>query len=151
MDNIYDFYKPNLESEYPIVNGPLTVTTYLTALDESFASYKRKRTQELAEIDLKGHLPNGASSRTSELHGTHGINGTNGASGTHGVNGINGTNGASGTNGVNGINGVKGANGISDGHDNKEPAISITEFDYMIYHSPYGKMVQKAHARLVRF
>ena len=136
MDNIYDFYKPNLESEYPIVDGPLTVTTYLRTLDESFASYKHKRTQELSEIDLKGHLPNGTSSRTSELHGTHGISGTNGVSGTDGVNGING---------------IKGANGTRDGHDNKESAISITEFDYMIYHSPYGKMVQKAHARLVRF
>lgn len=126
MGDIHDFYMPNFESEYPIARGPLMVMTYLTALEES-SSYKRKRIQELVGFDLNGRLSNGTSSTTSDIRSTNNSNGTNGV----GINDVNGTNGSG-----------------SNGHD---PVISITEFDYMIYHSPYGMIVQKAHARLVRF
>ena len=33
MSNTYDFYKPNLSSEYPEVDGPVSVVTYVAALD----------------------------------------------------------------------------------------------------------------------
>ncbi len=42
MANTYDFYKPVLDSEYPEVDGPLTLTTYLTALDASYARFREK-------------------------------------------------------------------------------------------------------------
>ncbi|KAF7308975.1 3-hydroxy-3-methylglutaryl coenzyme A synthase [Mycena kentingensis (nom. inval.)] len=42
MADTHDFYKPNLSSEYPIVDGQGSVATYITALDESYAAYKRK-------------------------------------------------------------------------------------------------------------
>jgi hydroxymethylglutaryl-CoA synthase len=42
FENAYDFYKPNLESEYPIVDGKLSVTCYLRALDSCYRGYKEK-------------------------------------------------------------------------------------------------------------
>lgn len=33
MEHAYDFYKPNLSSEYPTVDGKLSVTCYYRALD----------------------------------------------------------------------------------------------------------------------
>nr|APU50934.1 3-hydroxy-3-methylglutaryl coenzyme A synthase [Phlomoides umbrosa] len=38
MAHVYDFYKPNLASEYPVVDGKLSQTCYLVALD---LCYKR--------------------------------------------------------------------------------------------------------------
>ncbi|KIK00493.1 hypothetical protein K443DRAFT_100277 [Laccaria amethystina LaAM-08-1] len=34
--NTYDFYKPNLSSEYPVVDGPVSVVTCVTALDSAY-------------------------------------------------------------------------------------------------------------------
>lgn len=42
MANTYDFYKPKLDSEYPEVDGPVSVVTYVSALDQSYARYKEK-------------------------------------------------------------------------------------------------------------
>lgn len=42
MANYYDFYKPAMGSEYPSVDGPLTIETYIKALDGSYQSYKIK-------------------------------------------------------------------------------------------------------------
>lgn len=33
MDNEYDFYKPDPNSEYPIVDGQLSIRVYLNALE----------------------------------------------------------------------------------------------------------------------
>ncbi|KAJ7187911.1 thiolase-like protein [Mycena filopes] len=44
MADTYDFYKPNLSSEYPEVDGPGSVVTYLQALDAAYAAYKVKST-----------------------------------------------------------------------------------------------------------
>ncbi|CCA71881.1 probable hydroxymethylglutaryl-CoA synthase [Serendipita indica DSM 11827] len=99
MSHTYDFFKPNLSSEYPVVDGPLSITTYLTALDNAYARYCEKYNKRAA-------LTNGHA------------NGTNGY-----------------TNGVNG---------------HSEPAkASLSGFDYMVYHSPYGKLVQKSHGRIM--
>src|SRR5690606_16698955 len=38
----YDFYKPVMDSEYPIVDGKLSISCYLNALDECYALYKNK-------------------------------------------------------------------------------------------------------------
>uniref|UniRef100_A0A8D2AKB5 Hydroxymethylglutaryl-CoA synthase n=1 Tax=Sciurus vulgaris TaxID=55149 RepID=A0A8D2AKB5_SCIVU len=42
MENAYDFYKPNLASEYPMVDGKLSIQCYLRALDRCYASYRQK-------------------------------------------------------------------------------------------------------------
>lgn len=90
MANVYDFYKPNLSSEYPEVDGPLSVTSYITALDNSYRTYREK---VASKIYPKGSAPD-------------------------------------------------------DGMDLKS-AFSLNDVDYHVFHSPYGKQVQKAHARLL--
>ena len=83
MANTYDFYKPKLDSEYPEVDGQLSITTYISAIDASYAAYRAKHAKAKKTAGLGG------------------------------------------------------------------PAFSLADVDYPVFHSPYGKMVQKAHARLV--
>jgi hydroxymethylglutaryl-CoA synthase len=97
MSHTYDFFKPNLNSEYPVVDGPLSVTTYIIALDNAYGRYREKFAKRAAFAN--GH--------------------TNGH-----VNGVN-------------------------GHAEQKSKPSMTDFDYMVYHSPYGKLVQKSHGRMV--
>lgn len=33
MEHAYDFYKPNVQSEYPTVDGKLSIDCYLRAID----------------------------------------------------------------------------------------------------------------------
>jgi hydroxymethylglutaryl-CoA synthase len=94
MSHTYDFFKPNLSSEYPVVDGPLSISTYLSALDNAYGRYKEKYAKRRAH-----------------------------------------------TNGINGVN------GINSHTPNHIP--SINDFDYMVYHSPYGKLVAKSHGRVV--
>ncbi|XP_030062547.1 hydroxymethylglutaryl-CoA synthase, mitochondrial [Microcaecilia unicolor] len=42
MQHVYDFYKPDLSSEYPVVDGKLSILCYLTALDQCYAVYRKK-------------------------------------------------------------------------------------------------------------
>ena len=42
MANTYDFYKPQLSSEYPEVDGPVSVVTYIAALDAAYARFREK-------------------------------------------------------------------------------------------------------------
>ena len=47
MEHAYDFYKPNLSSEFPVVDGRLSIQYYLTALDKCYQRYaERARTGE---------------------------------------------------------------------------------------------------------
>ena len=36
MEHVYDFYKPDLSSEFPEVDGPLTIVCFLKALDNCY-------------------------------------------------------------------------------------------------------------------
>lgn len=90
MVNTYDFYKPKLDSEYPEVDGPLSITTYVSAIDASYTAFRRKHAKAKK---------------------------------------------------------IAGLNGNSDA--SSLAAFSLEDVDYPVFHSPYGKMVQKAHARLV--
>jgi hydroxymethylglutaryl-CoA synthase len=83
MANTYDFYKPRLELEYPEVDGPLSVTTYITALDQSYSRYREKSAKAAGKTPEDAHI------------------------------------------------------------------ISAESFDYSLFHSPYGKLVQKGHARVL--
>lgn len=76
MSNTYDFYKPKLDSEYPEVDGPLSISTYIRALDGSYKTYRSKVAKK-------------------------------------------------------GIN------------------FSLDSVAYPVFHSPYGKMVQKGHGRFL--
>lgn len=96
MSNTYDFYKPQMDSEYPVVDGPLSISTYITALDNSYSRYREKA----AKLKAK----------------------------------------------------QTGQDAQANGHTEADPkaAVSLADFDFSVFHSPYGKLVQKGHARLVR-
>lgn len=42
MQHAYDFYKPDLTSEYPVVDGKLSIQCYLNALDNCYQLYRKK-------------------------------------------------------------------------------------------------------------
>jgi hydroxymethylglutaryl-CoA synthase len=42
MEHVYDFYKPHLNSEYPVVDGQLSIQCYLKALDMCYAGYSKR-------------------------------------------------------------------------------------------------------------
>ncbi|XP_027205854.2 hydroxymethylglutaryl-CoA synthase isoform X2 [Dermatophagoides pteronyssinus] len=50
MANVYDFYKPDLSSEYPYVDGPLSNQCYLQALDQCFNLYFDKANRNREEL-----------------------------------------------------------------------------------------------------
>ncbi|KAH7890878.1 hydroxymethylglutaryl-coenzyme A synthase C terminal-domain-containing protein [Phlebopus sp. FC_14] len=94
MTNTYDFYKPRLDSEYPEVDGPVSVTTYISALDAAYARF-REKTAKAKKLQLNGH-----------------------------------------------------ANGHVNGKADSKAAFSLDDVDYAVFHSPYGKQVQKGLGRL---
>lgn len=47
MRHAYDFYKPDLTSEYPVVDGKLSIQCYLDALDKCYQSYCRNLKKQL--------------------------------------------------------------------------------------------------------
>lgn len=55
MANTYDFYKPQLSSEYPEVDGPVSVVTYVAALDAAYATYRDKIAKAAKRAHLNGH------------------------------------------------------------------------------------------------
>ncbi|KAL7989056.1 hypothetical protein Chor_007975 [Crotalus horridus] len=42
MQHAYDFYKPDMVSEYPVVDGKLSIQCYLSALDRCYNVYRKK-------------------------------------------------------------------------------------------------------------
>jgi len=64
MANTYDFYKPKLESEYPEVDGPVSVVTYVAALDAAYTAFKDK----LAKAHKKPQ-PNGINGVNGHVNG----------------------------------------------------------------------------------
>ena len=42
MEHVYDFYKPNLSSEYPIVDGKLSIQCFLRSLDTCYAGFRAR-------------------------------------------------------------------------------------------------------------
>ncbi|KAL4617632.1 hydroxymethylglutaryl-CoA synthase, cytoplasmic-like [Arapaima gigas] len=82
MQHAYDFYKPDMESEYPVVDGKLSIQCYLSALDRCYTVYRNKVHSQWQK----------------------------------------------------------------EGIDKR---FKMDDFGYMIFHSPYCKLVQKSLARLV--
>lgn len=93
MQHVYDFYKPDLTSEYPYVDGHYSLNCYTEALDAAYRSYCAKEKK----------LQNGTA------------------------------------------NGHANGNGVADGPV-KTP---LDRFDYVAFHAPTCKLVQKSYARLL--
>ena len=55
MANTYDFYKPQLSSEYPEVDGPVSVVTYVAALDAAYATFREKLAKAAKRAYINGH------------------------------------------------------------------------------------------------
>lgn len=47
MRHAYDFYKPDLTSEYPVVDGKLSIQCYLNALDKCYQTYCKNLEKKL--------------------------------------------------------------------------------------------------------
>ncbi|XP_066584994.1 hydroxymethylglutaryl-CoA synthase 1 [Prorops nasuta] len=54
MKHAYDFYKPNFHSEYPTVDGQLSIKSYLSSLEECYQKYceKLKSKEKLDTVSL---------------------------------------------------------------------------------------------------
>jgi hydroxymethylglutaryl-CoA synthase len=118
MANTYDFYKPKLDSEYPEVDGPVSVVTYVSALDQSYARFKEKTAKLAKRTQLNGHANGHANGHTNGYANGH----TNGHANGH-------------------------TNGHTNGTDTK-PIFTLDEIDYAVFHAPYGKQVQKGYGRM---
>ncbi|SPO29863.1 probable hydroxymethylglutaryl-CoA synthase [Ustilago trichophora] len=57
MSNFWDFYKPNLSSEYPEVDGPETIQAYLGCLDKTYDAYRQRaaKLRNAAANGANGH------------------------------------------------------------------------------------------------
>jgi hydroxymethylglutaryl-CoA synthase len=49
MEHVYDFYKPDLTSEYPIVDGHFSITCYTRSLDKCYQAYNAKYEKQLKQ------------------------------------------------------------------------------------------------------
>lgn len=87
MQHAYDFYKPDLTSEYPVVDGHFSLTCYTEALDAAYRDYVKREAR------------------------------------------------------------LQSANGNGNGTDASKT--SLDRFDYMCFHAPTCKLVQKSYARLL--
>ncbi|KIL69216.1 hypothetical protein M378DRAFT_69599 [Amanita muscaria Koide BX008] len=56
MANTYDFYKPRLSSEYPEVDGPVSVVTYIAALDAAYSRFREKVARAAKRAQLIGYI-----------------------------------------------------------------------------------------------
>ena len=54
MKHAYDFYKPDLNSEYPTVDGKLSIQCYLSALDNCYRLYHQKYQRLHPKADIVG-------------------------------------------------------------------------------------------------
>lgn len=54
MKHAYDFYKPDLSSEYPTVDGKLSIQCYLSALDHCYQLYRKKYEKKFPDSSKVG-------------------------------------------------------------------------------------------------
>nr|MBE5725925.1 HMG coenzyme A synthase [Cucujiformia] len=54
MRHVFDFYKPDLSSEYPVLDSKLSIECYLSALDKCYQNYCQKASKLFNQkIDLE--------------------------------------------------------------------------------------------------
>lgn len=51
MTHAYDFYKPDMKSEYPLVNGHLSISCYMSALDGCYADLLKNSTRVTSSVE----------------------------------------------------------------------------------------------------
>ena len=117
----YDFYKPVMDSEYPLVDGKLSVICYLNALDKCYQLYKKKY-QLLNESSILDNNNN-----KNEINGLIGDSINKKMKPSQGHNGRE----------------------KEDECDQKPKHFDLNSADAFLFHSPYCKLVQKSFARLV--
>jgi hydroxymethylglutaryl-CoA synthase len=54
MKHAYDFYKPDLTSEFPVVDGKLSIQCYLSALDNCYRLYCEKYQRQYPDAKIVG-------------------------------------------------------------------------------------------------
>jgi hydroxymethylglutaryl-CoA synthase len=69
MEHVYDFYKADLTSEYPIVDGHYSIQCYTRALDKCYQTYNAKLTKQLNTANFG--LTNGHTNRHTNGHNGH--------------------------------------------------------------------------------
>ena len=120
MKHVYDFYKPELHSEYPQVDGPLSVECYLSALDICYERYRQKfeGASTTQTISSKGHQNRASSSPLLEGGPTSATADANSESDM---------------------------TSLTSRH-----RLSLkTTFDAILFHTPFCKIVQKSLGRLM--
>lgn len=60
MSHVYDFYKPNLDSQYPVVDGKLSINCYLRAIEKCYHGYLAKA-ERMQSMGKNGSSPKDAS------------------------------------------------------------------------------------------
>lgn len=56
MAHRYDFYKPDLASEYPTVDGKVSIQCYLNALDQCFQRHSQKEGKSDGFLDCFDYI-----------------------------------------------------------------------------------------------
>ena len=109
-----------LDSEYPLVDGKLSVKCYLSSLDKCYSLYKQKYSKKLNNNNI--------------------INKNN-------KNGIC-INGSSSSSRLNG-GGIDTSTSTTTAPAGSLDDFDITKADAFVFHTPYCKLVQKSFARLL--
>ncbi|RFU35400.1 hypothetical protein B7463_g992, partial [Scytalidium lignicola] len=65
MQHVYDFYKPDLTSEYPIVDGHFSMQCYTEAVDACYRAYNARETKLKALANGSNGHTNGASEESA--------------------------------------------------------------------------------------
>ncbi len=123
MQHAYDFYKPDLTSEYPIVDGHFSIKCYTQAVDACYQAYNHRRSAAAAQ------LPNRAAA-AAEPNGAVVVNG-------HVANGA-----------PTDDNNDDDDHHHHHHHHHAQP-LRLDHFDYVCFHSPTCKLVAKSYARLL--
>eukprot|EP00297_Palpitomonas_bilix_P005506 CAMPEP_0113891328 /NCGR_PEP_ID=MMETSP0780_2-20120614/14693_1 /TAXON_ID=652834 /ORGANISM="Palpitomonas bilix" /LENGTH=510 /DNA_ID=CAMNT_0000880929 /DNA_START=26 /DNA_END=1558 /DNA_ORIENTATION=+ /assembly_acc=CAM_ASM_000599 len=135
MDDTLDFFKPNGRSEYPYVDGPLSISCYLRAFDYCYARlaelyYSRSIDDERSQSSSTSHM-NGKGARQN------GVSGSNGGVSPSEVN-------------VEEENNSKGEiRRLENGTSLASTDRFSSEWEYATLHAPYCKLVRKAIGRVV--
>ncbi|KAI9786661.1 MAG: 3-hydroxy-3-methylglutaryl coenzyme A synthase [Geoglossum umbratile] len=119
MQHAYDFYKADLTSEYPIVDGQFSIKCYTEAVDACYKAYNKRE----ATLSRPASLTNG-----------HATNGANGANGHHLTNGA-----------YDALSDDTDKTALSSDTDKT----ALDRFNYFIFHAPTCKLVSKSYARLL--
>ncbi|KAI9850292.1 MAG: 3-hydroxy-3-methylglutaryl coenzyme A synthase [Thelocarpon superellum] len=64
MQHVYDFYKADLTSEYPFVDGPYSVKCYAEALDACYKAYNKRESVLAKGAPVNGHAESAAGATT---------------------------------------------------------------------------------------